>query len=259
MSTELEIPIVDIVVNTESGERYISDIGDIDVGFGNFLYRLLDGLRDMKPVKSAPFYQYTQREGKKKLYVATETDPKRFVRIVRNRFFHKTDSKQIQSDRSTLPLVYFHRVLGFDQSVTGEEIIEKDVGAIYAEDGTKAAIVDSLPATLNYMVYVLAWDMPTLDKLVAGLTSSLVTSSREFHYPTDVMGHSDDVQAAITPANSLSWTDLSPANTEDRLLVYQGMVEVKARYFQARCITQSTLRFKLTSPVPMYGVNNHGF
>lgn len=244
-------PFVEVIQNTETGERYISDVRDIDVGFGNYLFKLLDGLRESDAAKYPSFHKYTNREQHKKLIISSETEPRRFVRQVRQRYFDK-DGKNSSDNKNALPLVYFHRVLGFDQSISGEENMQKDVGAVSADGVTMCAAVDSLPVTITYMVYIIAWDTATLDKLVAGLTASLISSSRTFNYETSILGVSQEVSATLTPANSVSWGDISPSNTEDRLLVFQCSLEVKASYYQARCVTTARLRYTLARPTPMY-------
>lgn len=246
------IPPIEIELDIETGERYTSDTRDIDIGLGNFLATLLDKLRESDPVKYAPFYKYTKRSLQKKLILSSETDPKRFLRQARQRYFDK-DGTANADHREALPLVYFHRVLGFEQSLDGSEIKAKNVGEVFNESGVKIAVVDALPTTINYMVYVLAWDNGTLDKLVSGLTAALLSSERAFCYRTSVLSAvEDNVPAFMSPVNSLSWSDVSPSNLEDRLLVYQGMIEVKASYFQARCVSQSKITFSLADPVPMY-------
>lgn len=246
------IPMIEVELDVETGERYTSDSRDIDVGFGNYLVSLLDKLRESDPVKYGPFYKYTKRAASKKLILSSETDPKRFLRQARQRYFEK-DGKANAEHREALPLVYFHRALGFEQSLTGNEVKMKNVGEVYDENGLAIAAVDALPTTISYMIYALAWDNGTLDKLVTGLTAALISSNRTFLYKTSVLSSVEEgVPATMSPANSLSWSDLSPANLDDRLLVYQGMIEVTANYFQARCINKTTLKFSLADPVPMY-------
>lgn len=241
-------------VTTETGDRHVSDLTEIDVGFGNYLLTLLDGIKELNQAKYQALYRYVQREPSKKLFSATETDPKRFVTSVRRKFFEKADGKTMVSEknRNALPLVYFHRSLGLDQSLTGEEVITKNVGDIYDEDNNLVAQVDALPCTVTYMVYILAWDRQTLDKLVTGLTAGLLTSSRTVSFLVSLMGLRDDVEATIKPVNSASWIDMSPPTVDDRLLVYQLPLEVTANYFQARCVTSSQVTFEIMEPTMMY-------
>lgn len=248
----MDMPVLEIVLDIETGERYTSDTRDIDIGFGNKLLGLLDNLRESDPIKYAPFFKYTKREATKKLILSSETDPKRFLRQARQRFFSK-EGKASAEHKDALPLVYFHRALGFEQSLDGSELLAKDVGEVFDDKGLKVATVDCMPTTINYMVYVLAWDNGTLDKLVSGLTASLLSSKRTFAYKTSVLSCVENsIEATMSPANAMSWTDLSPANLDDRLLVFQAMVEVKAWYFQARCVNQTKLKITIADPVPMY-------
>lgn len=240
-------------IHVTNGERYTSDVSDLDVGVGNHLIKLLDGLRESDASKYRAFHRFTERAISKKLFNATEQDPRRFIRTVRRRYFDK-DGKTNQSNQNALPLVYFHRALGFDQTF-GEETPTKDVARIHSESGAVVALVDEMPILATYIVYIVAWDNQTLDKMVSGLTSALLTSGRTIEYPTSILGVETMGEATLSPVNSTSWSDMSPASSDDRLLAYQMTLEVKGVYYQARCTQSQTMRIEIAEPTVIYSVD----
>jgi hypothetical protein len=243
------------VVMVETGDRYVSDLGDLDVGIGNHLMGVINALKEFNGKKYPNFHSFAQRKASEKLFHSTEADPKRFIRQVRQRFFGK-DGEKNQANRNALPLIYFHRAGGMDQSVSGEESLIKDMFELKDEAGKTIAIVDQLPTTATYMLYVLSWDQPTMDKLVAGIAAGLAINPRKLTYLTGVLNATDQPEASISPVHSSSWIDMSPANIDDRLLVYQLTIEVKASYYQARCVTEHTIRFEVVEPEVLYGASN---
>lgn len=239
---------LEIKTRIETGDRYVSDIGEVDISFGNHLLNVIGALKEANEIKFANFHKFTMRKPSEKLYLSTETDPKRFIRQLRAKYFSK-DSDKNKTQRDALPLIYFHRAGGLDQSLDGDTI--QTIGVI-TEEGISVAEVDESPITLNYMVYVMAWDQQTLDKLTAGITTGLLTNDRGFDISQSVLSLVHDTKAQLTPVNGLSWVDMSPANTDDRLLVYQATFEVKASIFQARCIQESFITLLIEMPKAMY-------
>jgi hypothetical protein len=244
-------------VRIANGDRYVSDLGDIDVGMGNHLIKVIHSLKESNVKRYANFFAFTQRAQNEKLYYSTEVEPKRFIRQLRQRFFSK-DGAENKKNKGALPLIYFHRAAGMDQSISGEESITKNMATIVSDSGVTIAEVDELPTTATYMLYVLAWDQATLDKLVAGIVAGLNTSSRKLSYFSAILGVSGEPEATISPTHSSSWSDMSPVNEDDRLLVCQLPIEVKAGFYQARGVTEAVHRFQVLEPSPMYGVNNVG-
>ncbi|HDS1207857.1 TPA: hypothetical protein QDZ84_002884 [Shewanella algae] len=246
--------VVETTVFIEDGRRYLSNIADIDIGFGNRLLAELNELQEPEsPRASKALINFCAREPKQKLFKHSEQDPKQFLRKLRQ----KARSKDDFSKKNDLPIVYFHRLPGISFNDDGSEIVGKTVGHISDETGV-IANVDEIPCSISYQVYVLSWDEVSLNKIAASLMASGLIGQRNFTYKTVVLNSVLDGDAVVAPAQLSSWEDASISAEEDRLLVLSSVFSMKAPIYQARGVTSKTLTISINPPVPFYANSDLG-
>lgn len=238
-----------------AGERYISDLVDVDAAVGTYLVDLLDSLRSSGNYKKyKPFEIYTKKPKKEKLFLSQETEPKVFLTKMRQKFFEGDGTANIKN-KNALPVVYFHREPSLTLNQDGRDIVIKDYAEITL-DGDSVAKVDAVPLTLTYHVYVVAWDQISLTKLAGGLVSAMATSPRKANYKTAVLSQEIDQAAYISAVQLGQCVDLSAPNAEDRLLVYELSFEATANIFQSRIMHEKEINIVVNEPSVFFSIGD---
>lgn len=242
------INTLEATVFVENGKRYISNIADIDTGFGNRLLSSLNELHEPEiPSASKALINYCSRESKFKLFKHNEQEPKQFIRKLRQ----NARSKAKFSKDNDLPIVYFHRIPGIQFNDDGSEVVTKDAGRLTDGSGI-IALVDEIPCSVSYQVYVLAWDEVSLNKIAASLMASTMIGFRNFNYKTALLGSVLDADAVIAPGQLTSWEDATIPAEEGRLMVLSSIFSMKVPIFQARGVISKKLSIAINTPKPFY-------
>lgn len=231
-----------------TGDRYISDLVDIDAAIGTYLVNLLDSIKSYGSEKKYdPFTAFTNKPKSDKLFICAESDPKAFLLLMKQKFFNENGGIN-SANKSILPLVYFNRETGFSIENLGNEKVVKNCGMLVNDSKVTVGEVDALPVMLTYHVYIMAWEQLSLTKLASALFAAMATSPRNNAYKTAVFNTVFEQSAFIGAVQNSSWTDLSLPSSEDRLLVMDAVFEVHSNIFQTRVVKESDITLAISEP-----------
>jgi len=142
-----------------------SELQAVDFALGAFIAGALSGLNDQAGPKA--FREFLSRPVSRQVYRHDADSPAEFVKAYRAAQAAQSTAAGAKLNPLELPLIYYFRKPGMT-SGDGREVTRRGK-FMFAEleDGTlgNAYKFVVLPLTLDFKLYFLAWDKPTLDKL----------------------------------------------------------------------------------------------
>ncbi len=144
-----------------SGEQF-SELQAVDFALGAYIAQAFTGLAE---VGTKEWKEFTRRPVSRKVYRSDKDSPQEFFRaLLASRKAEKTTAVTGELKNSPeLPVVYYFRKPGMTNSDNNKPI---KAGVFWNEGLTKAFDLISMPISLDYQVFLLAWDKPTLDKMM---------------------------------------------------------------------------------------------
>lgn len=259
-------------VTEQGNERETHDFEPVDIGFGNLLVAILQGAQVSSDAKKyEPFLAFLNRAPRDQVKKSPYQDPKSFLRALRASAKGRSAENEALKEAakndpsiktginlSALPIVFFNRRLGFMPAEGDRYVPVRRIAAMgmVAEDGTETlgAVVHQHHLTLNYQVYLLAWDEITLARLATLYASYFRLHARTFNFQARIFGNPIEGEADILPL--MSWDDLSPDIETDRLLCLTASIEVIAPVYEGVYASDRELTYSLLEPKPVFDMGD---
>jgi hypothetical protein len=147
-----------------SNENEFSELQAVDFGLGAFIAAALNGLNDQAGPKG--FREFLGRPTNRQIYRHDAESPAEFLKAYRSA---KTAEKTVAGAKLNLvelPLIYYFRKPGLTNGIDKEMTRRGRFMFSESEDGLANAYKFMvLPLVLDYRLFFLAWDKPTLDKI----------------------------------------------------------------------------------------------
>jgi hypothetical protein len=230
-----------------TGATTTTSTAALDVGFGNYLATGLAACAlDSTAAQDVPAQQFFALPLNEQLYHGHYDTPKRFIRALSRTAKARqsvvdahTESLKARVNAKALPVVYFYRAPGVQFADAVKYPIQK--AAMTDAQG----IYDVTPVELQYHVFVLGHDLPTLDRIANGLLLYWGLDTALFSAQTTLAGTAITLDAAVDDPRIIRFEDVSLPTDEARLFAYQADITVigdVVRY-RATTVTQQTLTF----------------
>jgi len=141
-----------------------SELQAVDFGLGAFIAAAISGLNDQAGPKG--FREFLGREANRQIYRHDANSPAEFLKAYRGAKAAEKTTAGAKTNLVELPLIYYFRKPGLtngaDKEMTRRGRFMFSEGQAGPENAYKFMV---LPLVLDYRMYFLAWDKPTLDKL----------------------------------------------------------------------------------------------
>ena len=265
-----------VPISTPTGVREVTDLTDLDTGFGNYLVNTLHGCTiqgDHKRDRNAK--AFFARPVNEQIFKGHFTEPKEFLQQLRATMKNRKSERTapvtppgntpptslvpgVREDPfkdlnfEALPAIYFHRNIGYATAPAGDH--KPVTGAWEVDDGTgkTTADVDTSPVTVSYSVYVLAWDLASIGRISTAITLFLTHNASKFEYVSQLKNARLTLNARINDRRTVIWEDMSQPAQEDRLMVLGAQFELTAEVLQARDITFRDVTIFMNDGIPMF-------
>lgn len=231
-----------------TGISEVTELSDLDAGFGNFLAKILakyrttsNNHRDKAAVK------FFERPTSEQIFIGEYEDPKLFLRALvgsSKARLSETTSNNVEAikariNKRALPIVYFFRNRGvrpLDSSVdlNVKEAMSNELG-----------ITDIFNVEVDYTVMVLAFDTATLDRLTNAIIASLQMDSSSFTTNTTLGGAKAHLTSKVADPKLVEFTDASQSSTESRLLAHTGLFTVRSEMMRLNLVNRSEVAYRM--------------
>ena len=173
----------------------LSELQAVDFALGTFVAKAFSGQRTNKGSKE--WREFLARDVKKQVYRGDDEDPAEFLKkLVKN-----------TGEPVKFPVVYYFRKPGFTNSDNNRAM----VGAAKIQNGSPFDVA-SLPISLDYRLYLLAWDKPTLDRLSLAWYAYINAKSYTFPVNYQIDDEAFPVKAFIADNRTVTLSDITPAS-----------------------------------------------
>lgn len=196
-----------------------SELQAVDFGLGSYIAAALSGLNDQAGPKE--FREFLGRPTNRQIYRHDAGTPAEFLKAYRSAKAAEKTIAGAKVNVAELPLVYYFRkpglTNGIDKEATRRGRLMFSEGEAGLENAYKFMV---LPLVLDYRLFFLAWDKPTLDKLQ--LAWYAYTSRNDKFTCRYQIGESDrfEVPARLLDHKSLLCADESVPPGQDMSRVY---------------------------------------
>ncbi len=189
-----------------------SELQAVDFGLGAHVAAAFQGLAD---VGTKEWREFLKRPANRKVYRHDSEGPQEFIHALMAA--RKAEvSVPITGERvnaAELPVVYYFRKPG----LTNSDETKPNRGRYSWNDlKTKALNLMMMPLSLDYQLYLLAWDKPTLDKMQLAFYA-WATLHDKFVCKYRIAGEILDVKAFVQDHRTVTFTDASQAQDGNRL------------------------------------------
>lgn len=176
----------------------ISELQAVDFALGTFIAKAFTGQRPDSGSKE--WREFLTRNVKQQIYRGDHDDPAEFVKTLQ-----QTTKQTVQ-----FPIIYYFRKPGFTNADNNKAIHAKGV-----TNSGKSYDLVSLPISLDYRFYILAWDKPTLDKLSLAWYAYVNAKNARFTIKYMIDGELfDEIPANIADSRTVTMSDNTPQPAE---------------------------------------------
>lgn len=139
-----------------------SELQAVDFALGAFIAQAFTGLAE---IGTKEWKEFTRRPASRQVYRHDADDPQEFLRsLMASRKAEKiTTGTGELKNTPELPIIYYFRKPGMTNSDNNKPL---RIGAVWNEELSKAFDLISMPLSLDYQMFLLSWDKPTLDKMM---------------------------------------------------------------------------------------------
>ena len=189
-----------------------SELQAVDFGIGAHVSAAFQGLAD---VGTKEWKEFLKRPANRQIYRHDSEGPQEFIHALMSaRKAEKsvpTTGERVNA--AELPVVYYFRKPG----MTNSDNTKPNRGRYsWNDDQTKALEFMAMPLYLDYQLYLLAWDKPTLDKMQLAFYA-WATLHDTFVCQYRIAGEVLDVKAYVQDHRTITFTDASQAQDGNRL------------------------------------------
>lgn len=190
----------------------LSELQAVDFAVGDFIAKAFDGLSLTTGPKE--WREFLGRATSAQVYRHDAASPGEFLKALQASRKTETGPANKRLNAPTLPAVYYFRKPGF----TNVNDRSKQIRGRYAwsEDLARAYNIRLLQLDLDYTIVFVAWDKPTLDKMIMAWYAYIVVNDHataKFQIGSDVM----DVPVIIADHCNLTVSDSSEPAENGRL------------------------------------------
>ena len=207
--------------------EHVSDLESVDISFGVVIGSAFEGLGSGG---TEAYQRFLQRPTKNKIFRVGNSVPQDVMRRIAN----KGNSDEKGKDTLDLPVVAYYRELGIvgDMNQTPVALRVLCMGDKKEEKDISYLRLSSIPLTLTYSILFIAWDRPTLDKLMLAWFCFLVPQNRSttrFFTPYKIDNEIIQVPSSISAPRQILASAESIESSESRLWAGKCMVEVNTQ------------------------------
>ena len=226
----------------------VSELSDIDAGLGNYLARTLSKYRTTSNNhRDKAASEFFNRPPQEQLFIGEYDDPKRFLRALmgssqaRLSEISKESVNAIKEriNKRALPVVYFFRNRGQRPLDRAIDINTKSAF------GSDEIDVDVFNVEVDYTLFVLAFDSPTLDRISNALLATFGLDDVTFNPKTVVANAAFDIEAKIANAGLIEFTDASLSSAESRLLAHSASLTVRTEMLRVKNMERKEVTYQM--------------
>jgi hypothetical protein len=184
------------MMDYENDNIEISELQAVDFALGTFIAKAFAGQRN---AGSKEWREFLTRPIKEQIYRGDHDDPAEFVKAL----------QKATGQSTQFPVVYYFRKPGFTNSDNNKGTRSKAV-----TNGGKSFDLITLPISLDYRFYLLAWDKPTLDKMALAWYAYICAKNAEFAVKYQVDSEVFAVSAVVADNRTVTLSDITPPSTE---------------------------------------------
>ena len=170
------------------------------------------------------------------MFIGEYEEPKRFIRaLIGSSQARKTDLENSQTteiknriNKGALPIIYFYRNRGVRPLDPSIDVNYKNS----FEDG--ATKYDTFNVEVDYTLFILSFDAPTLDWLTNALASTIWMDKVSFETHSELLQQSMVLESRIANPKQVEFIDASESSQERRLLVHRATITVHSEQLRAR-------------------------
>lgn len=212
---------------------HITDLQSVDFALGALI---ASAYGNLAPSGTDAFNRFLARPTNKKIFRSQVDTPADIIKRI------ATGKKGDQpGGLPDLPLVAYYRKPGL---TNGDSAYAQIHGrAMYSEDLLRSYNISLAPVALDYMVYFLAWDKPTLDRLCLAWYCYTVKPKRlgsRFIVPCKLDGEIFEVPATLHGTRDILLSDDSQASGEGRLWACSSGLTVVTQILYGRAAEYPT-------------------
>lgn len=231
-----------------TGVSEVTELSDLDAGFGNFLARTLAMYKttstNHRDKAAAKFFE---RPTSEQVFVGEYEDPKRFLRALvgsnqsRLSDISKQSVDKIKSriNKRALPIVYFYRNRGVRPLDSSLDVNLK--GAMNNELG----VTDVFNIEVDYTLMILAHDTATLDRLSNAILATLIMDDVTFKTSTTLGGAKAHLDSKIADSKLIEFTDASQSSAESRLLAHTATITVRSEMMRLNLVERDEVQYRM--------------
>lgn len=206
--------------------EHVSDLESVDIAFGNVVAEAYEGLGESGP---SAYQRFLKRDSKHKIFRVENATPQDVMQKIAKK--EKIDGKKVPD----LPVIAYYRELGIVGDMN-QQPVAMDVIRAGDGDGKSKGIsylqLSSIPLTLTYSVLFIAWDRPSLDKLMLAwfcFIAPLQRKTTRFLTPYQIDGEIVQVPSSISAPRQILASAESIDKGDARLWAGRCQVEVNTQ------------------------------
>jgi hypothetical protein len=195
-----------------------SELQAVDFGLGAFIAAAFSGLNAQAGPKE--FREFLGRPTNRKIYRHDANTPEEFLKAYRSAKAAEKTVGGAKANLIELPLIYYFRKPGLTNG-TDKEVTRRGRFMFSEGDEPNAYKFTVIPLVLDYRLFFLAWDKPSLDKLQLAWYAYAVRNDK-FTCRYQIGSNADvfEVPAYLLDHKSLLCADESVAPGQDMSRVY---------------------------------------
>ena len=224
----------------------VSELSDVDVAFGNYLALILDkhkvasNKRKDKGAKA-----FFERPISETLFIGEYEEPRRFMRALvgsgqaRKSAIEGSMTEMLKNrvNKGALPIVYFYRNRGIRP--VDPSLDNNVAGAITNDKGE----YDVFKVEVDYTLFVLSFDTPTLDRISNAFLSSFWFDSPSFTTRSIIDDDAMTMDSKLYNPKQIEFIDVSESSSESRLLAHQATITVQSEQIRMRQNTTKEVNY----------------
>lgn len=226
----------------------VSELSDIDAGVGNYIAKSLSLYKTVsKNHRDKGAAEFFNRPPNEQLFIGEYEEPKRFLRALMGSSNSRlsdpskgaVNAIKERINKRTLPVVYFYRNRGLRPLDRSIDINQKSAFQNDAVD------VDVFNIEVDYTLFILAFDAPTLDRISNALMSTFGLDDVTFQSKTVVANESFMLDAKIADAGLISFDDASMSSAESRLLAHTATLTIRTEMVRVHHVARKEVTYRM--------------
>jgi len=203
--------------------KEISELQAVDFGLGSHIAAAFTGFSD---VGSVAWHEFLKRPVNRKIYRHETDGPQGFMKALQSsQKAEKTATSGERSNAVELPVAFYFRKPGMTNSENNYVIGGK---VVWTEAMAKSLNVMLMPVALDYQLFLLSWDKPTLDKMQLAYYA-WITRHDKFVTKYKIADEVLDVNAYVIDHRTVTWSDVSQPLDGGRLFAVMMPISINTQ------------------------------